>query len=124
MFQSSDFFSREMTHLSQPLLKKAILAKEAHWKYQRLSLLATAWKIEELKRQLSLMEGFEKEKKESLDGTSQDLELFESLLSLDTSTEVHAEREQLLCIYDDDILKFSAIDDHLNHLVHQLPSKD
>jgi len=110
-----------MTHLSQPLLKKAILAKEAHREYQRLSLLATAWKIE---RQLSLMEGFEKEKKESLDGTSQDLKLFESLLSLDTSAEVHAEREQLLCIYDDDILKFSAIDDHLNHLVHQLPSED
>ena len=113
-----------MTHLSQPLLKKAILAKEAHWEYQRLSLLATAWKIEELKRQLSLMEGFEKEKKESLDGTSQDLELFESLLSLDTSAKVHAEREQLLCIYNDDNLKFSTIDDHLNHLVHQLPSED
>ena len=60
-------YSLEITCMLTPLLKKAAFAKEASRKYQHQSILATAWKLEELRRHIDLMESFQVENKDRFD---------------------------------------------------------
>ncbi|KIM60596.1 hypothetical protein SCLCIDRAFT_97546, partial [Scleroderma citrinum Foug A] len=71
---------RDIGCLSTTLLKKAAFAKEASHEYQHQNILTTAWKIEELSRQIDLMESFQLESQEHFDITSEQLDHVESFL--------------------------------------------
>ena len=107
--------------MSAGLLKKAVFAKEASREYQRQNLLATAWKIEELRRHLDLMEGVQEENKGNFAEASTKLEVLESFLSEQPTSEIKAEHERLLLSYDQELLGLSATDRQLDHLVRKLP---
>jgi len=53
--------------MSTALLKKVAFAKEASREYQHQNILATAWKIKKLRRQIDLMECFQVENKDRFD---------------------------------------------------------
>ena len=86
--------------MSTGLLKKAVFAKEASCKYQHENLLATAWKIEELRRHLDLMEGIQEENKGNFAEASTKLKVLESFLSEQPTSEIKAKHERLLLSYD------------------------
>lgn len=109
--------------MSTKVLKKAVLAKEASREYQRQNLLATAWKIEELKRHLDLVESFREENEHHLTTAVKDLELFESFLSDDTPHEIRTESQRLLDTYHEDISVLSVTDHGLNCLMSYVPGE-
>ncbi|KAL4075312.1 hypothetical protein V8B97DRAFT_2086753 [Scleroderma yunnanense] len=92
---------------------RAVLVKEASHEYQRQSLLATAWRIEELKRYIEFMEGVQEEIKNSFGDPSEKLTLLESILSQCSLSELRDERSKLLNTYDVDVSKLVAIDSQL-----------
>ncbi|KAL4065164.1 hypothetical protein J3A83DRAFT_420667 [Scleroderma citrinum] len=99
--------------MSTTLLKRAVLVKEVSHEYQRQSLLATAWRIEELKRYIEFMEGVQEEIKNSFGDPSEKLTLLESILSQCSLSELRDERSKLLNTYDVDVSKLVAIDSQL-----------
>jgi len=109
--------------MSTLALKKAVLAKEASREYQRQNLLATAWKIEELKRHLDLVETFRQENEHRLMTAVKDLELFESFLSDETPDEIRTECDRLLGTYNEDISVLSVTDHGLDCLMSCIPGE-
>lgn len=122
LLERSEIFAREVGNMSTKVLKKAVLAKEASREYQRQNL-ATAWKIEELKRHLNLVESFREENEHRLTTAVKDLELFESFLSDDTPHEIRTESQRLLDTYHEDISVLSVTDHDLDCLMLCIPGE-
>ena len=71
------------------LLKKAVLARDsASCEYQHQNILATGWKIEELRRHIDLVETLQEENEGCLDKAPEDLKLFESFLLVHSLAEI------------------------------------
>ena len=102
--------------MSQDMLKKVLLAKEAGCEYQWQNLLATTWKIEELKRYLDFIEDIQAENKEQFEEASAELKLFEYLISGTSPTELRSESKRLQQLYDEELLALTTMDQLLNHL--------
>ena len=115
--QSREVDSRE---IATALLKKAVLAREASREYQRQNILATAWKIEELRRHIDLVETLQEENKGRLDKAPEDLKLFESFLLVHSLTEMRTEYMALIRIYHEDISGLTLTDEELDRLMDPL----
>ena len=103
------------------LLKKAVLARDsASCEYQHQNILATAWKIEELRRHIDLVETFQEENKGCLDKAPEDLKLFESFLLVHSLAEIRTGYMALICTYHEDISELTPADEELDHLVDPL----
>ena len=121
MIWVKELYARGIAHMSVGLLKKAVFAKEASREYQCQNLLTTAWKIEELRRHLDLMEGVQEENKGNFAEASTKLEVLESFLLEQPTSKIKAEHERLLLSYDQELLGLSTTDRQLDRLVRKLP---
>jgi len=110
--------------MSTALLKKAAFAKEASHEYQRQNILATAWKIKELRRQIDLMECFQVENKDRFDNALGQLEFVESFLLEDSLSEIRADHTSLLCAYQEDISGLAITNGEMDRLIERFSNKD
>ena len=110
--------------MSTALLKKVAFAKEASCEYQHQNILTTAWKIEELRRQIDLMECFQVENKDRFDNALGQLEFVESFLSEDSLSQIRANHTSLLCAYQEDISGLAITDGEMDRLVERFSNED
>ena len=112
-------YSHDISRMSPTLLQKAVFAKEASREYHHQNILATAWKLEELKRHIDLMEGFQEENKLHYGISSNELNLFESFLLNDDLTAMRAKYRAVAHTYHEDVTGLTLTDEELDCLVEK-----
>ena len=102
--------------MSQDMLKKVLLVKEAGHEYQQQNLLATVWKIEELRRYLDFIEGIQAENKGQFKEASAKLKLFKYFVSGTSPVELRSELKRLQQLYDKELSVLTTMDQLLDCL--------